>query len=79
MAYDKALADLNAGKGQNVPAHMRPSNNFDGYKYPHYYPDHYVKQQYLPDDLIGSRYYEYGANKSEQAAKTYWDKIKSTK
>lgn len=76
MAYDKALADLNAGKGQNVPAHMRPSNNFDGYKYPHDYPDHYVKQQYMPDDILGNRYYEYGENKNEQAAKAYWDKIK---
>ncbi len=79
MAYDKALADLNAGKGQNVPAHMRPSNNFEGYKYPHEYPDHYVKQQYMPDDLLGSRYYEYGDNKTEQAAKAYWDKIKNGK
>jgi putative ATPase len=36
-----------------------------------------VKQQYLPDDLVGRTYYEYGENKTEQAAKQYWDKIKN--
>lgn len=77
LAYDKALSDLNSGKGQHVPAHMRPVNNFDGYKYPHDYPGHYVKQQYLPSDLVGNRYYDYGDNKTEQAAKQYWDKIKN--
>ncbi len=76
MAYDAALADLAAGKGQNVPSHMRPSNKFDGYKYPHDYPSHYVDQQYLPNDLKGKKYYEYGENKTEQSAKAYWDNIK---
>ena len=75
-AYAAAAADIEKGKGQNVPAHMRPSNRYDNYKYPHDYPNHYVKQQYLPDDLKGSKYYEYGENKNEQAAKSYWDKIK---
>mgnify|MGYP000176324488 CR=1 len=46
------------------------------YLYPHDYPGHWVKQQYLPDALAGVRYYEYGQNKNEQAAKAYWDKIK---
>ena len=69
---------LQTGKGQNVPAHMRPSNRFDGYKYPHDYPGHYVKQQYLPDDVVGTTFYEYGDNKTEQAAKQYWDKIKNS-
>ncbi len=76
MAYNTALEDLNSGKGQNVPAHMRPSNNFDGYKYPHDYPNGYVNQQYLPDDIMDKRYYAYGENKTEQSAKAYWDKIK---
>ncbi len=77
MAMARASEALQSGKGQNVPSHMRPSNNFDGYKYPHDYPGHYVRQQYLPDDLVGSKFYEYGDNKSEEAAKAYWNKIKN--
>ena len=79
LAYDAAKAALEEGKGQNVPSHMRPSHQFDGYKYPHDYPSHYVEQQYLPDDLKNVRFYEYGENKTEQAAKLYWDKIKNGK
>ena len=76
MALARASEAVQSGKGQIVPPHMRPSNNFDGYKYPHDYPGHYVKQQYLPDDLKNSVFYEYGDNKSEEAAKAYWSKIK---
>ena len=75
-AYAAAAADIERGKGQNVPAHMRPSNRYDNYKYPHDYPGHYVKQQYLPDDLKGVKYYSFGDNKTEQAAKKYWELIK---
>ena len=46
------------------------------YIYPHDYPNHYVRQQYLPDELLGVQYYEYGENKIEQAAKRYWEEIK---
>lgn len=67
---------LATGKGQNVPPHLRPSNNFSGYKYPHDYPNRYVKQQYLPDDIKDAVFYHYGDNKTEQSAKAYWDKIK---
>ena len=77
-AIMEAVECLEKGKGQNVPAHLRPSNNFNGYKYPHIYPGHYVKQQYLPDDLKDTVFYNYGDNKTEQAAKAYWDKIKNT-
>ena len=77
LAYAAAAEDIEKGKGQNIPDHMRPSNRYDNYKYPHDYPGHYVKQQYLPDDLQGAKYYEYGENKTEQAAKAYWDKIKA--
>ncbi len=79
LALDAATEALRSGRGQNVPSHLRPSNDFDGYKYPHDYPFHYVKQQYLPDDLCKERFYKYGDNKSEQAAKQYWDKIKEEK
>ena len=47
-----------------------------GYKYPHDYPGHWVKQQYLPDELKDRVYYTYGDNKTEQAAKRYWEEIR---
>ena len=75
-AYAAAKADAEMGKGQNVPPHMRPSHKYDGYLYPHDYPNHYTVQQYLPDDVAGTCYYGYGDNKTEQTAKVYWDKIK---
>lgn len=76
LAYEAAKADLAAGKGQTPPPYMRPVNRFDGYRYPHDFPHHYVAQQYLPDDLKGKHYYTYGENKTEQTAKQYWDGIK---
>lgn len=83
-AIGTALADVQAGKGGDVPAHLKDSH-YDGaakmgrgltYQYAHNFPNHYVTQQYLPDDLKDAVYYEYGPNKAEQAAKAYWDKIK---
>jgi putative ATPase len=47
-----------------------------GYQYPHAFPGHWVEQQYLPDDIKDARYYEFGPNKLEQAAKQYWDSVK---
>ncbi|MBO5356804.1 MAG: replication-associated recombination protein A [Clostridia bacterium] len=75
MAIDLALSDIKGGKGTSFPVHLQ-APLFKGYKYPHDYPNHYVKQQYLPDDLVGKQYYTYGENKTEQAAKAYWDNIK---
>ncbi len=75
-AIDRAAADISAGKGQNVPSHLH-SPQFKGYKYPHAFPNNWVAQQYLPDDLKDAKYYEFGTNKTEQAAKAYWDKIKN--
>lgn len=76
LAYDAAAADIRAGRGSELPNHLR-SPMFNGYKYPHDYPNCWVKQQYLPDDLKDRKYYEFGENKTEQAAKAYWDKIKN--
>ena len=78
LAYDAALADINTEKGQSIPPYMRPSNNYAGYKYPHDFPNRYVVQQYLPDDLKDRKYYSYAENKTEQAAMAYWDKIKNS-
>ncbi len=75
-AYDRAKVDVEGGKGQNLPTILRPSHRFEHYLYPHNYPHHYVKQTYLPADLVKARYYDYGDNKTEQAAKAYWDLIK---
>ena len=84
MAMDSALADIRKGEAATIPRNLQ-NKHFDGedaavkgqhYLYPHDYPDHWVKQQYLPDNLVGRHYYEYGDNKTEQTAKAYWDKIK---
>ena len=83
IALDMAMADVRKGKGlsfprqlQNVHADTYTQEREQGYLYPHDYPNHWVRQQYLPDDLAGTRYYEYGPNKLEQSAKAYWDAVK---
>lgn len=83
-AIDAALAVVRSSGALDFPRHLQ-NKHFDGaeaqvrgqhYLYPHDYPNHWVQQQYLPDALIGQVYYHYGDNKSEQAAKAYWQKIK---
>ena len=74
MAYHRAMEDIQAGLGGSIPKHLQ-SPNFEGYKYPHDYPNNYVTQDYLPKDLSGKHYYEFGNNKTEQAAKAYHDMI----
>ena len=83
MAIDSAIADVRAGhvgafprELQNVHADGAGFEREQGYKYPHSYPGHWVRQQYLPDDLKNAHYYEYGDNKTEQAARRYWEEIK---
>ena len=83
VALDAALADVKLGKGLGFPRHLQNMHadthtmeREQGYQYPHDYPGNWVKQQYLPDDLAGKRYYEFGANKLEQAAKQYWQAVK---
>lgn len=78
-----AMEDIEHGAMGNIPRHLQNvhadsagTENVPGYKYPHNYPNHYVKQRYLPEELGEKRYYEYGPNKREQAAKAYWDNIK---
>ena len=74
-AVNTAMADVEAGYGEDIPIHLQ-SPLFKGYKYPHDYENHYVKQQYLPNDLKTRKYYTFGDNKNERAAKEYWEKIK---
>jgi len=79
MALAKAEADIAAGRGQLVPVHLQ-SPNFTGYRYPHDYPNDWVEQRYLPEDIPNStHYYTYGTNKTEQAARIYWDNVKQKK
>ena len=84
LAYGAAAADVASGKGA-VPPRTLQNVHLDGenvaqkgqnYKYPHDFKNHYVGQQYLPDDLKNKKYYEFGENKTEQAAKAYWELIK---
>ena len=80
-----AWADVKAGRGgdvprelQNVHADSAGLEREQGYKYPHNYGHHWVRQQYLPDAIKNAHYYHYGDNKTEQAAKSYWEKIKES-
>ena len=82
-AIDAALSDVREGRTGNYPRHLQNVHadgaGFEreqGYLYPHSYPGHWVEQQYLPDAIKDHVYYEYGPNRTEQAAKAYWDKIK---
>ncbi|MBR4723790.1 MAG: replication-associated recombination protein A [Clostridia bacterium] len=84
MAIDKAMNDISKKDTGTVPKHLQDAH-YSGaenlghgteYKYPHSYANHYIKQQYLPDKIKDTKYYEYGDNKAEKAAKEYWDKIK---
>ena len=86
MGYAEAAADIRAGRAgeiprelQNVHADSAGMEREQGYQYPHDFPGHWVKQQYLPDAIKDRQYYKYGDNKTEQAAKRYWDEIKNQK
>ena len=79
-----ALADIESGLALDFPRCLQ-NKHLDGddvkekgqnYLYPHSFPNHWVKQQYMPDSLTGKVYYEFGDNKNEQAAKKYWENIK---
>lgn len=81
VAINTAMADIRKGRGQGFPRCLQ-NVHYDSaeveqkgqhYLYPHDYPNHWVAQQYLPDDLVGTQYYRYGDNKTEQAARAYWE------
>ena len=82
-AIEKAWADVRAGRTGNIPRELQnvhaDGTGFEreqGYLYPHDFPNHWVRQQYLPDALRNVKYYEFGDNKTEQAARRYWEEIK---
>ena len=87
LGINEAMNDIRRGNTGPIPRQLQ-NKHFDGednnnkgqfYKYPHDYPHHYTPQQYLPDIIKNRKYYVYGDNKNEQAAKDYWDKIKGEK
>ncbi len=81
---DMAWEDLRQGKTGSIPRHLQNvhadsagQEREQGYLYPHAYENHWVPQQYLPHELVGTQYYQYGQNRFEQEAKRYWDNIKT--
>lgn len=87
MALADAIYDIENMDTGSIPRQLQ-NKHYDGegnekkgqnYLYPHSYPNHYVKQQYLPDKIKDKQYYVYGKNKQEQSAKEYWDNIKNKK
>lgn len=85
MAIAKAQQDVEAGNTGDFPRHLQ-NTHYDGegaavkgqnYLYPHNFPNHYVEQQYLPDNIKDRVYYEFGDNKFEQNALQYRNKIKN--
>jgi putative ATPase len=86
-AIGAAIADIQKGNIGNISRQLQ-NKHYDGednqnkgqfYKYPHEYPNHWVNQQYLPDDLKDRHYFEYGQNKTEQAFLEYWKNVKNKK
>lgn len=84
IAIDAAMHDIENMEVGGIPmdirdAHYSGAHNLNrgiNYKYPHNYENHYIKQQYLPDNIKDKIYYKYGDNKMEKACKEYWDKVK---
>ena len=86
-AINEALSDIERGIGGDIPRQLQ-NKHFDGedavvrgqhYKYPHDYPNHYVNQLYLPDEIKNKQYYRFGTNKTEQKCKEYWTAVKNIK
>ncbi|WP_130807214.1 replication-associated recombination protein A [Senegalia massiliensis] len=84
ISIDKALEDLDKGNIGEIPNHLKDSH-YKGaksmerglqYKYPHNYKNHYVSQEYLPDDLKGRKYYKAADNKLENKYSEYQNKIR---
>lgn len=87
QAISMAMSDIERRDTGDVPMHIKDAH-YSGaknlghgteYKFPHDYENHYISQQYLPDNIKDVKYYTYGDNKNEQAAKNYWDRIKKGK
>lgn len=85
-AIDAVMSDIEKGDTGEIPKTLKDTHysgaaklGNGGYIYPHTYPGHWIKQQYLPDKIVDRKYYEYGDNKNEAAAHMYWAQIKGEK
>ncbi len=81
-AYFAAVDAINKGRGRDIPPYLRDTHRPDadtGYKYPHTYPNHYVKQRYLPPDIKEGELYRFGDNKTERAAYEYYKFLRGIK
>ncbi|MEG0018700.1 MAG: replication-associated recombination protein A, partial [Hydrogenoanaerobacterium sp.] len=86
LAMAAAVADVKAGKTGDIPRALQ-NKHCDGaeveekgqfYKYPHDYPNHWVRQQYLPNEIKDKVYYNFGENKTEQMAMAYREMVRQT-
>lgn len=85
VAIDAALDDVRKRRTGDIPLHLRNPvaaglaklGYGKGYKYPHDYPGHIVAQQYLPDEIVGTVYYEPSANGYEGKIKTWLEEKRS--
>ena len=83
LGIDKALSDVRNIRIRTVPPHLKDSHYSGakelehgvGYKYAHDYPGHYVKQQYLPDELVGRAFYRPTKNGYAKTIQEYFKKI----
>lgn len=88
IAINSAMKDLRNGKNYDVPRHLKnvhcdssninKNDNKKSYLYPHDFENHWIKQQYLPDEIKNKKYYIAQSNKTEQSFETYWNKIKKS-
>ena len=85
-AIDMAMADIENKDTGDIPMHLKDSHysgakklGRTGYQYPHSFKYNYIDQQYLPDNIKDTIYYQHGDNKNENATKQYWDMIKNKK
>ncbi|MDR1862203.1 MAG: replication-associated recombination protein A [Candidatus Ancillula sp.] len=85
LAIGQAVLDVKSGKDGTVPKHLRDAH-YSGsktighgldYKYAHDFPGHFVKQQYLPDELLGTHYYNPTAHGREKHFSQTLEKLRS--
>lgn len=83
IAINNALSDLEKINFGDIPIYLKDSHyvgaeklGVRGYKYPHDYENHYIKQEYMPKELVGRKYYEEQNNKYEKSIRSYWKNIK---
>ena len=77
IALDAALTDIENGTTGNLPEHLKTNSPL--YKYPHDYPNSWVAQQYLPDNIKNKKYYQAGKNKYEQNLNKLHEEMKGNK